>query len=175
MDDVLTMFSVFSYTRRFVFLYPLEQAQAALVLLFQHLIAACSVMRCTSFPEVQQHLLTFAAPADWTAAVTEKGSYAGPCVFPRSIATVNLFRGDLVLGTHLAEEFLISALVERGVPQSLLQCPIGAQMVDRALKPVFENLKVLCLNRAHLRERLQTLMLDWAAVQEVCLHTFYIL
>jgi Arc/MetJ-type ribon-helix-helix transcriptional regulator len=155
-----------STPHRYVPLYSLPKALQQLRELLRDMVTACSVMKCDTLSDVRHHLMCFAAFAEWSTAVQQQGSYAGPCIAPRSIAAVCLYRGDLLLGKHNSDDFVTAALVHSGVPVSLLQNDVGAQLIERALKPLYEQLRALCLNRARLRAKLEVCMADWSVIQE---------
>lgn len=51
--------------------------------------------------------------------------------------------------------FAAEAMTDIGVPNAVVQSPAGQAFLERVGKPVFETLRVLCLNRARQRISLE--------------------
>lgn len=55
--------------------------------------------------------------------------------------------------------FVADAMVDMGVPEAVVNSPAGTAFLERVGKPVYETLRVLCLNRARQRTSLESQML----------------
>lgn len=52
-------------------------------------------------------------------------------------------------------------MTDIGVPNAVVQSPAGQAFLERVGKPVFETLRVLCLNRARQRISLEVQLQVW--------------
>lgn len=60
--------------------------------------------------------------------------------------------------------FVAEAMTDVGVPEAVVNSPAGMAFLERVGKPVYETLRVLCLNRARQRSSLELQMqVLWAA------------
>lgn len=126
---------------------------------------ACEIVKCTGLVDARRHLTLFSTPP-MDIALEQRGSYPGPSIFARSVATICLYRGELMLGYHGVLEFITDAMANAGVPLSVAQSPVGQTFVDRAVVPLYESLRALCLNRTRLRAKLEFLFGEMADLQE---------
>lgn len=55
--------------------------------------------------------------------------------------------------------FVADAMVDMGVPEAVVNSPAGMAFLERVGKPVYETLRVLCLNRARQRNSLELQMM----------------
>ena len=73
----------------------------------------------------------------------------------------------LVLGKCRYEELIKRSMRDFGVDDIVTDSEEGRALVDRAVKPTYDVLRLLASNRARLRRRLVHLFEDWA-VPVVC-------
>lgn len=55
-------------------------------------------------------------------------------------------------------EFVADAMIDMGVPDAVVNCQAANAFLGRVGKPVYETLRVLCLNRARQRSSLEAQM-----------------
>lgn len=54
--------------------------------------------------------------------------------------------------------FVAQSMTDMGVPDAVVNSPAGMAFLERVAKPVYETLRVLCLNRARQRRSLEVQM-----------------
>lgn len=54
--------------------------------------------------------------------------------------------------------FVAESMTDMGVPDAVVNSPAGMAYLERVAKPVYETLRVLCLNRARQRRSLEVQM-----------------
>ncbi|CAM9719698.1 unnamed protein product, partial [Chrysoparadoxa australica] len=82
-----------------------------------------------------------------------------------SLLQISIYRNDLMLGRYHVDLFIYQALVDDGVPAAIMGTAPGAGFIEKIIKPVYETLRLLCLNRARQRDSMKALLQDWAVVQ----------
>ena len=68
--------------------------------------------------------------------------------------------------------FVAEAMTDVGVPDAVVNSPAGVAFLERVGKPVYETLRVLCLNRARQRSSLEIQMQVTQAAQAASLCLF---
>uniref|UniRef100_A0A6U2L823 NAA35-like TPR repeats domain-containing protein n=1 Tax=Leptocylindrus danicus TaxID=163516 RepID=A0A6U2L823_9STRA len=90
-----------------------------------------------------------------------------PNILTRSLLVANLYFNDLILGQWSATDFVHDAMHDAGVPSSLTSTPYGMSFVDRVVKPAYDSLRLLCLNRGRQKECIDAIILkDWGLLQQ---------
>eukprot|EP00903_Cladosiphon_okamuranus_P014294 g13276.t1 len=133
----------------------------ALILLAREAGRACGVVRCEDLLGVRRCLMRlFQPPEDAVGAIIGTAS-----LFARSVAAVCLYRQEMVLGRFDVIWFVAEAMTDVGVPDAVVTSPSGMAFLERVGKPVYETLRMLCLNRARQRTSLELQMQDWRTLQ----------
>ncbi|CAM9268741.1 unnamed protein product, partial [Phaeothamnion confervicola] len=143
---------------------PPADALRRLAAVTAELATAAGVVRCESFCAARRYIDRFATPP-LSEALAAGGAHAGPCVFARSLVAVTLYRGERMLGRHHVDVFVGGGMVAAGVLSAVVTSPPGQRFVDAAATPVYEWLRLLCLTRVRQRQRLETLLAEWATLQ----------
>ncbi|CAM9614987.1 unnamed protein product, partial [Laminaria digitata] len=143
-----------------------EDGLRALLALAREAERACGVVECEDLLDTRRYLLRFSQISAESGGPTRGSNVIGTAtLFARSVAAVCLYRQDMVLGRFNVMWFVAEAMTDVGVPDAVVNSPAGMAFLERVGKPVYETLRVLCLNRARQRSSLEIQMQDWRTLQ----------
>ena len=88
-----------------------------------------------------------------------------PSIVHRSLIAGNLFFDNLLLGSVDMLEYLVNSMVDDGVPSAVVYSEVIRTLLARALRLVYDTLRMYTLNRCRQRARIETLLLEWKKLQ----------
>jgi len=88
-------------------------------------------------------------------------------ILGRSLIVLNLYFEEKLLGQHEVEGLIADHMRQwTHVPSAFFENEHSKLFLTRLAKPVYDTLKLRCLNRCRQRAYIETIMLnDWAAIQ----------
>ena len=81
---------------------------------------------------------------------------------------MNLYLDEQLIGSLPFAPAISVAMNEFGVPRVVTSSDCGMHFISRLIKPVYDTLRLLTMNLSRQRQRLETLIKDWAGIQVKC-------
>ncbi len=96
----------------------------------------------------------------------KRSNYSSANILPRSFLALTLYFNQQIIGQQDPHIFVKDAIAKAGVPIGLLESTHGKNFVDRVVKPLYESIRLLSLNRHRQKECIDSYILkDWSILQ----------